>query len=101
MIFLTLFTLGAIAAWVTGWLRGVRGRQDAAFGMAGAFLFGGLAMGLAERPLGALDPLVLALGALGGVGAAVLAGHFDRDPKDAAAAGGAREERKGGRPVHR
>jgi hypothetical protein len=100
MIFLTLFAVGAIAAWLTGWLRGVRGRQDAAFGTAGAFLLGGLAVGLAERPLGALDPLVLALGALGGVGAALLAGVIDRDTNDAAA-DDKRKRRKGRRPAPR
>lgn len=84
MVFLTLFAVGALAAWLTGRLQGVETRQDPALGAAGAFLLGGLAVGLAGRSPGMLDPLILALGAIGGVGAVLLGTALERRANDAA-----------------
>ncbi len=102
MIFLTLFAVGAVAAWLVGWLRGAYSREGVAYGAGGAFLLGGLAAGLAERPLGAFDPLVLAIGAVGAVGAALLGDALERGANDMAAADHEEEEEGGsGRPADR
>jgi hypothetical protein len=58
-------------------------------------------VGLAERPLGMFDPLVLGLGAVGAVGAALLGEIFEGGANDMAGGDHEQEEGRPGRPADR
>jgi hypothetical protein len=78
MIFLSLIAAGAIAGIAVHlWRAGSTSLVDVAQGGAtGAFLAGGIAVGIAERPVGPFDPIALAIGLVGAVGSALLVEHL-------------------------
>lgn len=78
MIFLTLIAIGALTGAALRWSRGQRVGGAAQLGAAGAFLFGGLAAGIARYSPGPLDPVVLAIGVLGAILLVLLPGLESR-----------------------